>query len=154
LARLERFELPTFWFVARHSIQLSYRRVENDPNNVAVRCDCSKVLTGYPPTTPTLAAADPARPPGVRMLSQCPARTPPWCCGCDFLPFIGALWHGLHSIGPAEQRLRTLAGRLPTLAVNQNFPKPCARSLGVKLADWVLIPSCARGAYRVPFVFA
>ena len=26
LARLERFELPTFWFVARHSIQLSYRR--------------------------------------------------------------------------------------------------------------------------------
>jgi hypothetical protein len=28
LARLERFELPTFWFVARHSIQLSYRRVD------------------------------------------------------------------------------------------------------------------------------
>ncbi len=28
MARLERFELPTFWFVARHSIQLSYRRVE------------------------------------------------------------------------------------------------------------------------------
>ena len=28
LARLERFELPTFWFVARHSIQLSYRRAE------------------------------------------------------------------------------------------------------------------------------
>jgi hypothetical protein len=28
LARLERFELPTFWFVARHSIQLSYRRAD------------------------------------------------------------------------------------------------------------------------------
>ena len=27
LARPERFELPTFWFVARRSIQLSYERV-------------------------------------------------------------------------------------------------------------------------------
>ena len=27
LARPERFELPTFWFVASHSIQLSYGRV-------------------------------------------------------------------------------------------------------------------------------
>jgi hypothetical protein len=27
LARPERFELPTSWFVARHSIQLSYGRV-------------------------------------------------------------------------------------------------------------------------------
>ena len=27
LARPERFELPTFWFVARHSIQLSYGRM-------------------------------------------------------------------------------------------------------------------------------
>jgi hypothetical protein len=26
MARLERLELPTFWFVARRSIQLSYRR--------------------------------------------------------------------------------------------------------------------------------
>jgi hypothetical protein len=26
LARSERFELPTSWFVARHSIQLSYER--------------------------------------------------------------------------------------------------------------------------------
>lgn len=26
MARLGRFELPTFWFVARHSIQLSYSR--------------------------------------------------------------------------------------------------------------------------------
>ena len=29
LARPERFELPTFWFVARHSIQLSYGRAES-----------------------------------------------------------------------------------------------------------------------------
>ena len=26
MARLERFELPTPWFVAKYSIQLSYRR--------------------------------------------------------------------------------------------------------------------------------
>jgi hypothetical protein len=26
MVRLERFELPAFWFVARRSIQLSYRR--------------------------------------------------------------------------------------------------------------------------------
>ena len=28
LARLERFELPASWFVAKHSIQLSYRRLQ------------------------------------------------------------------------------------------------------------------------------
>src|SRR5258706_12713143 len=41
LARLERFELPTFWFVARHSIQLSYRRAETQnqaPPELSARC--------------------------------------------------------------------------------------------------------------------
>ena len=31
LARLERFELPTDWFEASYSIQLSYRRNSNNP---------------------------------------------------------------------------------------------------------------------------
>ena len=30
MARLERFELPTNWFEASYSIQLSYRRVVHD----------------------------------------------------------------------------------------------------------------------------
>ena len=29
MARPERFELPTTWFVARYSVQLSYGREEN-----------------------------------------------------------------------------------------------------------------------------
>ena len=29
MARPERFELPTAWFVARYSIQLSYGRIQN-----------------------------------------------------------------------------------------------------------------------------
>ena len=30
MARLERFELPTPWFVARYSIQMSYRRMKTE----------------------------------------------------------------------------------------------------------------------------
>ena len=33
MVRAERFELPTFWFVARRSIQLSYAR-RRDPNRL------------------------------------------------------------------------------------------------------------------------
>jgi hypothetical protein len=37
LARPERFELPTPWFVARYSIQLSYGRVYRCPPRVERR---------------------------------------------------------------------------------------------------------------------
>ena len=39
LARPERFELPTPWFVAKYSIQLSYGRVEG-ANPITGRADC------------------------------------------------------------------------------------------------------------------
>jgi hypothetical protein len=38
LARPERFELPTAWFVARYSIQLSYGRVMNGGLSLTGRC--------------------------------------------------------------------------------------------------------------------
>src|SRR5690606_7100788 len=37
MARPERFELPTAWFVARYSIQLSYGRVVDAPHYECVR---------------------------------------------------------------------------------------------------------------------
>ena len=42
MARLERFELPTLWFVARYSIQLSYRRAETENAFVADRAESAK----------------------------------------------------------------------------------------------------------------
>ena len=42
MARPERFELPTAWFVARYSIQLSYGRVvciiHHDKGKIKVKC--------------------------------------------------------------------------------------------------------------------
>ena len=40
MARLERFELPTNWFEASYSIQLSYRRV-------GLLCHVYRVYTAY-----------------------------------------------------------------------------------------------------------
>ena len=38
-------ELPTFWFVARRSIQLSYgRAVDNSNISLHLRCDCNLLL--------------------------------------------------------------------------------------------------------------
>jgi hypothetical protein len=47
LARPERFELPTPWFVAMYSIQLSYGRVFSN-NRAAVRPPCPGRLPGRP----------------------------------------------------------------------------------------------------------
>src|SRR3982074_1073790 len=48
VARLERFELPTPWFVAKYSIQLSYRRADKNRRPALVmlwslRIPCGKV---------------------------------------------------------------------------------------------------------------
>src|ERR1700733_9816828 len=45
MVRAERFELPTFWFVARRSIQLSYARMRN-PDRLPNRVKNSK-FTGH-----------------------------------------------------------------------------------------------------------
>ena len=34
--RRKGLEPPTFWFVAKHSIQLSYRRISNYPNIISL----------------------------------------------------------------------------------------------------------------------
>ena len=45
MARPERLELPTFWFVARRSIQLSYgRAVDNSNISLHLRCYCNLSL--------------------------------------------------------------------------------------------------------------
>ncbi len=41
MVRPERFELPTLWFVAKYSIQLSYGRTQ------AVSCETTSRLTGF-----------------------------------------------------------------------------------------------------------
>ncbi len=66
MARPERFELPTFWFVARHSIQLSYGRSNRRSND---RCRFHASSAARCPDTPLGFASGPAarlHPRGVR----------------------------------------------------------------------------------------
>ena len=50
MAGPERFELPTFWFVARHSIQLSY-----GPAQLTVLASERRIIYGF--FAPCVAAA-------------------------------------------------------------------------------------------------
>ena len=42
MARPERFELPTSWFVATHSIQLSYGRILMPLGKTSLACDLTR----------------------------------------------------------------------------------------------------------------
>ena len=47
MARLERFELPTNWFEASYSIQLSYRRVDQ---KLLTKCNLISHIFKEPPS--------------------------------------------------------------------------------------------------------
>jgi hypothetical protein len=55
LARPERFELPTSWFVARHSIQLSYGRAALRGPGGETSCLIRLRLRDYPRKSPYIA---------------------------------------------------------------------------------------------------
>ena len=75
MARPERFELPTTWFVARYSIQLSYGRVLERPTLLT---DCS--VSCYPsrPWVPELEHF--SRPAGAAQRPPLPLHPPQSPC--------------------------------------------------------------------------
>jgi hypothetical protein len=69
LARPERFELPTPWFVARYSIQLSYGRTVQNPLPATGQILDNHQVTGDTPAADGAVTPRPV-PSGARMLSQ------------------------------------------------------------------------------------